>query len=295
MARNPGVILARLKPADMRVLKVIERGSSRYMYVPLDYIERHSRLPPPRVLESIDRLNSEKLIVRRIGSTLGYKLTYTGLDVIALNNLVARGVVESIGERIGVGKEGNIYLAWDPAGNPIVVKFHREGRRSFQSIRRKRRYAEGLPRKSWIQLAKLVGEREFKILAALKDRGALVPEPIAYNRNTVVQEYIPGVELYRIRSIEKSTAEEMLSSIVRTLKIAYQEVGIVHGDLSEYNILVTEDYKPYIIDWPQYVYREDPESDTLLERDIEYIAGFFKKRFGIKAEPGEILREVKGE
>ncbi len=294
MARNPWSIYKRLRPLDIKILKAVEAGHRYYGYVPLEYIEKRVRAIPKRILESIDRLNEAKLIVRRIGYTTGYKLTYTGLDIIALSNLVARGVIAVLGERIGVGKEGNIYLAEDPAGNPVVVKFHREGLRSFQGIKRKRAYVADLPRKSWLRMAKLVGEREFKIMALLKDAGARVPEPIAWNRHAVVQEYVPGVELYKVRGLDTEEAYTVLKDVMKSVRIAYEKVGVVHGDLSEYNILVTEELEAYIIDWPQFLYREQEGAEELLERDIGYVVSFFNRRFGLLEDASYWVEYVRG-
>jgi len=284
-----------LDKTDTRVLSTIEAGLSRYEYVPIEFVERRLRkLPPSKVNRSLDKLNELKLIKRSIGHTIGYTLTYMGLDVLALNSLVHRGVIAVLGEKIGIGKEGGIYLAETPEGELVVVKFHREGRRSFQHIKRHRPYAADLPRKSWFRLAKLVGEREFKIMVALIEEGARVPEPIAWSRHAVVQEYVPGVELYRVRGLSEEEAVSILDGIIETLRIAYQRVGIVHGDLSEYNVLVTEDLEPYIIDWPQYVYKEEPMADELLRRDIEYIVGFFRRKYRIRVDTEEVLRRVRG-
>ncbi len=295
MPRRLWSVYQALDGLDMRVLSTIESGLSRYEYVPAEYIERRMRgVAPSRVNRSLDKLNELKLIRRSIGHTVMYTLTYMGLDVLALNSLVRRGVVGVLGERIGVGKEGAIYLAETPEGELVVVKFHREGRRSFQHIRRHRSYAMSLPRKSWFRMAKLVGEREFKIMVALVEEGARVPEPIAWNRHAVVQEYVPGVELYRLRGLSEEEALRVLEGIIETLEIAYQRVGIVHGDLSEYNVLVTEELEPYIIDWPQYVYKEEPGADELLRRDVQYIAAFFRRKFRIRVDTDEILARVRG-
>ncbi len=295
MPRRLWNIYTKLEPIDFIVLSAIEAGMSRWEYVPLEYIEKRVRHPPRRVNESLDRLNQLKLIRRFVGHIVGYTLTFTGLDILALNNLVRRGVILRLGEKIGVGKEGSIYIAEAPGGDLVVVKFHREGRRSFQHIRRLRPYAAKLDRKQWLRMAKMIGEREFKILAALRDEGARVPEPIAWSRNAVVQEYIPGVELYRVRELDPEDARIVLEKIVETLRIAYTRVGIVHGDLSEYNILLAEGLEPYIIDWPQYVYKEEPGADELLRRDVEYIASFFRRKYRIRVDTEELLRRIRGD
>jgi RIO kinase 2 len=143
-------------------------------------------------------------------------------------------------------------------------------------------------------MAKLVGEREFKIMVALREAGARVPEPIAWNRHAVVQEYVPGFELYRIRGLDVEEAQKLLGDVMDSVRIAYEKVGIVHGDLSEYNILVTESLEAFIIDWPQYVYREQEGAEELLERDIGYVVSFFNRRFGLREDPEYWLEYVRG-
>jgi RIO kinase 2 len=220
-----------------------------------------------------------------------------GLDLLALRNLVSRGVIEELGDKIGVGKEGDVYLALAPGGERVVVKFHRAGRESFKKIRRHRSYALDERATTWLILAKLVGEREFKALVALEREGAKVPPAVAWNRHAVVQKYIEGVELSMVRELSEEDAFRIVRDTVETLRIAYTKVGIVHGDLSEYNILVkTEgEVEAYVIDWPQYVYKDEPNAEDLLRRDVEYLVKFFRRKFRIDFDVDAIIRYVKGE
>ena len=285
-----------LEEPEFRVLRVIEKYLPRYEYVPSEVIERAARLPPSRLSRALRTLGEFSLVRRSLGTLIGYTLTYLGLDVLALRGLVVRGVVERLGERIGVGKEGDVYLAVAPTGLRVVVKFHREGRRSFKNLRRLRSYAAEGPRVSWLLRAKMIGEREFKVLVELRGRGALVPSPLGWNRNAVVQEYIEGVELYRVRELEPEDAEAVLRDVLETIRIAYRDVGVVHGDLSEYNILVAPggEGRPrgYVIDWPQYVYRGEEHALDLLRRDVYYVVRFFRRRFGVEIPLEEALEYV---
>ncbi|HIQ23493.1 MAG TPA: serine/threonine protein kinase [Pyrodictium delaneyi] len=286
----------KLMDRDFRVLAVIEKEMSKYEYVPIEVIERRLRMPSSHVAMSLQKLNQLKLIRRRLGDYTGYRLTYMGLDVLALHSLVERGILHALGDKLGVGKESDVYSGLTPGGERVIVKFHRVGRTSFQKIVRVRHYAAERPYSSWLQLAKLAGQREFRALEELYRVGALVPKPLGYSRHAVVTEYIEGVELYMYK--DAMEPESMLKDIIDTLRKAYVEVGIVHGDLSEYNILVViEDDKerPYIIDWPQYVEKEHPSAEQLLRRDVEYVARFFRKRYRVDVDTEELIRYVKGE
>ncbi len=281
---------------DFKVLSVLERELSRYEYVPVEVIERRTRLPSTKVHLSLAKLNQLKLVRRRLGSYTGYTLTWMGLDVLALHSLVERGIVYALGDKLGVGKESDVYSALSPSGDRLIVKLHRLGRTSFQRIVRLRPYLRDKPWASWMLAAKIAGEREYKALVELYAAKASVPRPVGYSRHAVVIEYIDGVELHEYKVAENP--EHMMQVILDTLRKAYLEVEIVHGDLSEYNILVTvEDgeEKLVIIDWPQYVHRDDPSAPSLLKRDIEYIAKFFRKTYGFEIDPEKALKYVKGE
>jgi len=285
--------LAALDAEDLRVLSIIESLRDRFEYVPLELIESRSRLPPARLSTVLGKLRSMRLVDFRVGSFTGYTITFKGLDVLALHYLKSRGVVKRLGDRVGAGKEGDVYLAEGPGGL-VVVKFHRGGVRSFKKVKRFRGYVEDLPT-DWIEYAKLIGEREYKVMVKLHEAKAMVPKPLGWNRHAVAQEYIEGVELYKVKSPDPQEALAVLNSILETLRIAYTKVRVVHGDLSEYNVLVSNSLEAYIIDWPQYVYVEDPRAGPLLKRDLEYILRFFKRRFGLTRDLEWALKFVRGE
>ncbi len=291
------LLYRRLVDRDFRVLAVVERLMKRYEYVPLEVIERRARIPPSHVAASLYKLNTLKMVKRFTGEYIGYKLTYRGLDMLALNTLVKRGVLASLSATtLGVGKESDVYTGETPGGELVIVKFHRAGRTSFHQILRVRAYAPQHYH-TWMELAKLAGQREYRALELLHRAGALVPRPVAYNRHVVVAEHVGGVELYRYKS--PADPASILAKILETLRKAYLEVGIVHADLSEYNVLVRvgEDGEetPYIIDWPQYVEKEHPSAQQLLRRDVTYITRFFKRRFDLDIDPEKALRYVRGE
>lgn len=294
MPRHPQRLWQKLDKDDIVVLRAVEQLSSRYEFAPVEVIERRARLPPPRILRSLDKLNQLKLVRRNMGSIVGYSLTFYGLNVLAFDALYRRRVIDTLGDRIGVGKEGEVYIGLTPSGEKVIVKFHREGRSSFQRIRRLRSFVMNVDRKQWHRIAKMLGEREFKIMVVLEREGAMIPKPISWNRNAVVQQYIPGVELYRIKELDEETANQVLEDILKTIEIAYNKVGIVHGDLSEYNVLVSEEGRGYVIDWPQYVYKEEPNALELLKRDIEYITSFFRRRFGVRIDSAKFFTKLVG-
>lgn len=60
--------------------------------------------------------------------------------------------------------------------------------------------------------------------------------------------------------------------------------GIVHGDMSEFNVVLTDDNDILIIDWVQYLTCANPESLELLKRDITVLLNAFRRRWGVKRD-----------
>lgn len=291
-----GEIYRLLTNDDFRVLAAIEKGVSRGReYVPLEMIEKISRLHEEKLVLVLGKLHELKLVKRKtIAGQKAFRLTYVGYDMLALKALVNRNVLEAIGDKVGVGKESEIYLGLAPGGMKVAIKLLRIGRTSFHRTKLLRSWSTDRIISSWYEESKLAAEREFKALKALAQVNALVPVPLGYSRHVVVTEYIEGVELYTRPSLTDPWS--VLEKIVETISKAYNEVGIVHGDLSEYNIIVSsEKEEPYIIDWPQYVYKEDPNALDLLRRDVAYVVRFFNKVYGLNIDPGTMISRILGQ
>ena len=72
---------------------------------------------------------------------------------------------------------------------------------------------------------------------------------------------------------------------------AFINAKIIHGDLSEYNIIITPDLEVKIIDWPQWMAADHPNYKFYLKRDIENILRFFRRKYDIKRNENEIMSE----
>ncbi len=282
-------VFRRLELHDFRVLRSIELGMRYHEYVPIENSVRTSRLRPDEVLFRLDRLHKMNLIYRAKMARTGYILNSSGYDCLALKAVLEGNHVASIGEKLGVGKESDVYAALSPEGVQIAIKFHRLGRVSFRQIRRTRRYLEERRHISWIYASRLSAEREFHALKKVFAFGVSVPRPLAQNRHLIVMGMIQGDPLYICD--ELPDASNFLKVIISNLKTCHN-AGIAHGDLSEYNIIVTPEIKPMIIDWPQYVERDEPGYLKTFEIDVRHIIRFFSKRFKAKTSTDATFREI---
>ena len=283
--------LSHLEPEDFRVLMIIELDMSRHRYVPENDILRLSGFSRKQIKYRLDRLSKFGLVYRWVGSYIGYALSTAGYDCLAMNALVKADVIEAFGKPLGVGKESDVFDALTPNGRRVAVKFHRLGRISFRQTRRLRGYIADRRHISWLYQSRLAAEREFEALKMVYPEGVSVPEPIGHNRHVVVMGFIEGAELYRVPEVPNP--DEVLDEILENVRIAYKKAGVIHADLSEFNVVLNPDFHILIIDWPQFVTVDHPNAEALLKRDVKNILTFFKKRFNVKRDINEALESIK--
>jgi len=126
-----------------------------------------------------------------------------------------------------------------------------------------------------------------KPLELVHSHGVAVPKPISQNRHVVVMGMIEGAQLAEFNDIPKP--EKTLREIVSNIRRAYVEAGVIHADLSEFNIILQLDGHVLIINCPQYVNKSHPDAEQLLERDIQNITHFFKRKFKTKLTSPDAL------
>jgi RIO kinase 2 len=214
----------------------------------------------------------------------GYALVFGGYDTLALTTLTKKGVISALGAKIGEGKESVVYEALGLG--PVAIKFHRVGQRSFNTARVNREYIPETGNCPWLLASRLSAEREYAALCTLHPKVS-VPLPIGQNRNAVVMAKISGPGLSRCR-VENPEATR--DSILENVRASYQ-AGIIHADLSEFNILM-EEGKCVIIDWPQWMETTHPNAMAILSRDIGNILSFFERKYKLDYDIGEVLRCV---
>lgn len=278
-------IFRKLEIEDFRVLQLIEAGMTSREFVPKEQIVKYSKVPVERIDFQLSRLDKLGLIYRMRAGYVGYTLNYSGYDCLAINALVKAGVLEAFGKPLGVGKEADVYDALDPKGKRVAVKFHRLGRISFRQTRRKRGYM--LDRAGWLWQSRLAAEKEFQTLKLVYAHGVAVPEPLSQNRHAIVMGVIEGAMLVRWREVEDPAA--VLKEVLLNVRKAYLEAGVIHGDLSEYNVILKPSMHVLIIDWPQSVPKTHPNAEDLLRRDVKNVVDAFVRKYRIKIRVEDAL------
>ena len=286
-------VFKELNSKDFRILTGIETGMKHFEWVPMEELNKYTKLPFDKLEYRLKKLVRDKLVVRNTQPYEGFQIYFEGYDVLALNAFVKRKTISAIGDEVGVGKESVIFEAirqpelaiGGPV--PVIIKFHREGRTSFKQIKRVREHIGEREHFSWIYAARLAAQREYEIMTTLYPKVS-IPKPFDQNRHAIVMELAKGSLLSKTKLL---VPEWYLDEILRQVKITYS-MGIIHADLSEYNVFVSED-GVQLIDWPQYITPEHPQADEILERDVSNILTHFYRKYGIKRELNETVSEIK--
>ncbi|MFW5956440.1 MAG: serine/threonine-protein kinase Rio1 [Halorhabdus sp.] len=237
---------------------------------------------------------------KRIKDTEQFKVEASVFDdatFAALYKLVQDGHIDAFGAPISTGKEANVYTALGPNETEVAVKVYRINASDFKDMRG---YLDGDPRFEGIgsDKKKVVTawvRKEYANLKRAQKAGVRVPEPIAVERNVLVMEYIATDERGRAKRLNEvhienpETAFEVLREYMRRLYRA----GLVHGDLSEYNVVFHEG-QLVVIDLGQAVTIHSPNADDFLHRDCENVANFFSRQ-GVDVTGEELYEWVVSE
>ncbi|XP_050069421.1 uncharacterized protein LOC126557621 [Anopheles maculipalpis] len=275
-------ILRYLTKEDFRILTAIEMGMKNHELVPGVLVAAIASLKSGGLHKVLRELCKHKLLTYERGKRFdGYRLTNAGYDYLALKSLTLRGAISGFGNQIGVGKESNIYTVVDEEGKSLCLKLHRLGRVCFRNVREKRDYHGKRRRMSWLYLSRISATREFAYMKALYDRGFPVPKPIDFNRHCVIMELVNG---YPLTNVSEVGNVEALYDDLMNLVVRLGNCGVIHSDFNEFNIMITDDQKPIVIDFPQMVSTSHQNAEMYFDRDVQGVRELFRKKFGYESE-----------
>ena len=223
-----------------------------------------------------------------------------------LQPLVAEGLIDEVVRQLISGNEATVYIV--RCGEEIrCAKVYKDAKQ--RSFRKSVSYQEGRKTKNSRQARAMAkGSRygremqeeawqsaEVDALYRLAAAGVRVPQPHICHEGVLLMDLVTDADGHpapRLNDIELSSEQALefhaglLRQVIRMLC-----AGIIHGDLSEYNILVGGD-GPVIIDLPQAVDAAgNNNAGPMLERDVANLASYFS-RFAPELADSEYGKEI---
>lgn len=135
---------------------------------------------------------------------------------------------------------------------------------------------------------------EFDTLCRLWRAGVAVPYPVQLLGQEIMLEFLGDDEGAAPRLVEtRPTRAQAADWYDQTAEIvrAMAKQGVIHGDLSPYNLLVWQD-RVYVIDVPQAQHgAADPDAIALLERDVLTVCAWFERR-GVRCHAADLFADV---
>ncbi|MDR2708141.1 MAG: serine protein kinase RIO [Nitrososphaerota archaeon] len=209
-------------------------------------------------------------------------------------SLLNAGVLYEVNGVVSSGKEARVYWGKNRADDDLAVKIYLTSSAEFKKGILK--YIEGDPRFKNVRrdtrsLFAVWAQKEFRNLEEARQAKVSVPKTIAVKSNVVVMEFIGknGESAPSLKEVLPENPERVYKLLVTNIKRLYQKAKLVHGDLSEYNILMWKN-KPVIIDMSQSVSIEHPMSNFMLTRDLTNLNRFFNK-LNVNTIPVEELQK----
>ncbi len=206
------------------------------------------------------------------------------------------GIISEISGVISAGKEARVYWGKTKEGEERAVKIYLTSSAEFK--KGMMMYIEGDYRFKNVKhdtrsLISTWAQKEFRNLQDADRAKVRVPKPIAVERNIVIMEFIgkDGTSAPRLKEMPPEDAEKTYKELLLFIKRLYKKANLVHGDLSEYN-LMTWKGKLVMFDMSQSVPVSHPLARELLNRDIANVNRFFSRQ-GVKVLPNEqIFKQV---
>lgn len=250
----------------------------------LERAERKVRLKEKRYER--EQLMKEK----RSEELAAFEEVFDRSTLTILYGMLNRGELARIHGVVDAGKEARIYLGEVPREAKVAVKIYLVTTAEF--VRGRIPYIEGDPRFRRVRrdtrsLVYLWAQKEFKNLQTCHLASVPVPKPILVRGNVLLMQFIgsDGNPAPLLKDVELDDPETTYRSLLRMILKLYTKAHLVHGDLSEYNIMMWGG-RPILFDVSQAVHVEHPMAQLLLKRDLENINNYFE-RYSIKLVPVE--------
>jgi RIO kinase 1 len=171
--------------------------------------------------------------------------------------------------------------------NSLGITIKNQDNREMRAIHKKTSFGAELTHISWLMHEHITLDRLYKL-------GAAVPKPLAVGENAILMGYVgdrsrPAPVLQGV-GLSPREAEPLLTEALRNIELMLAH-GMIHGDLSAYNILYWEG-KITLIDFPQVTMSESNHNAwRIFGRDVRRVCEYFAAQ-GVERDADTIARRL---
>ncbi|HII85423.1 TPA: serine protein kinase RIO [Candidatus Bathyarchaeota archaeon] len=205
-------------------------------------------------------------------------------------SFLSSGMLDEVNGVVSAGKEARVYWGTNKEGVDLAVKIYLTSSAEFRKGMLK--YIEGDYRFKGVKhdtrsLVSSWAQKEFRNLQQALNAKVRVPKPIGVRKNVLLMEFIgkDGTSAPCMKEQPPENPEKVYKLLLTYVSRLYQKADLVHGDLSEYNVMMWKN-RPVLFDMSQSVPRSHPLATSLLERDVANLNKFFS-RLGVKVLTNE--------
>jgi RIO kinase 1 len=229
---------------------------------------------------------------------------------LQIGRAINHGYIDRCNGAVKEGKEAVVYHADsgnESGGFDVAIKVFKR----IQDFKGRGDYVDGDPRYARENFRRISGreqlelwtEKEYRNLTRATRAGVPVPSPLFHKDNVLFMRFLgadgwPAPQLREIDIRRGSGKWDVLyCQVMDAVRKLYRCAGLVHADLSEWNVLVVpaflsenvspgvenvnEDLQAVLIDFGQAVDTRHPDAVILLQHDLDRIKSFFSKQ-GVK-------------
>lgn len=186
---------------------------------------------------------------------------------------------------LSTGKEANVYYAKGENNLEYAVKIFKTSILVFKDRDRyvtgEHRFRHGYCKSNPRKMVRTWAEKEMRNLKRLATAGIPCPIPRLLKQHVLIMDFLgqDGWCAPRLKEVTLTLDESIkcYHTIITDMRLMYHECNLVHGDLSEYNLLWYKE-RPIIIDVSQSVEHAHPFANDFLKKDIQNVNEFFQKK-----------------
>jgi len=245
-----------------------------------------------RLLEA--RIDGWRIRIKDKDQIKIYDEVFDQKTLMAIYKLISNGTISTVDYPVSTGKEGNVFHATSDDG-ALALKIYRVSNATFRNLSK---YILGDSRFKGLKgnRRKIIyawATKEYKNLERMHSTGTRVPPPVAVHENVLVMSYIGDETMPAplLKNVKLEDPQAVLDDVIENMSCIHK-ADLVHGDLSEYNLLFWNG-KTYVIDVGQAVTLEHRQAEEWLDRDIANIVRYFKRQ-GCDVDVKTVNERVKG-